>query len=239
MTTHLDSSLQTALQADGPLHGFAVEIDYPSFTLRLLDGSGVVALNGNTFTGLDATYGALILPEEMSDGTDAAAPNISFGIQVPSTSAIANLVDPSAQGSAVTLWYYGVNRATGVAYTPYQVWTGALDVATLHVGNNSRIVQIDAESYFGPFNDSADGNLLSNACHQAIWSGEAGLEYVVDVQQLMPWGSDSPRPVVIKDVLNGNNPASGGGGTQGGGANGSGSPLSGTLLGLLIRSAVS
>lgn len=212
MSSHLDSSLQAALQATGPLHFFALEVLYPTFNLRLLDGSGALTLNSNAFTGFDPVYGALILPETFSDGIATEAPNITFGLQVPSNTAAAALCDPAAQGSQVTVWYSAVNRATGAPYTPYEIWFGALDVATLNVGQGLRQVTIDAESYFGAFNDSFDGQLLSNACHQAIWPGETGLEFVVDVQQLMPWGADSPRPTVIRDVLSGP-PAARGSGT--------------------------
>lgn len=209
MSTHLDASLQAALGAFSPLHFFAVEVLYPSFNLRLLDGPGQVTLNSNAFVGLDGIYGTLVLPESFSDGVAAEAPNISFGVMVPSNVAAAALCDPAAQGSPVNVYYSAVNRASGVPYNPYLIWSGELDVATWTVGQNVRQVKIDAESPFGAFNDSFDGALLTNTAHQSIWPGENGLQFVTDVQQLMPWGSDSPRPNVVRDIQQGQAPGQG------------------------------
>lgn len=212
--THLDANLTLALQGDAPTHFWAIEVAFPGFTLRLLDGPGTITLNGNTFVGADPTYGTLILPDTFNDGVDAEAPNIQFGIQVPTNAAAATLCDPAAQGSLITLWYSALNKGTGVAYTPYQQWFGALDVPVLVADKNSRSVRIDGESFFGPFNDSADGWLLTNAAHQLVWPGENGLQYVVDVQFEMPWGTDGPRPTLIKDILPGNTPSLGVGAGQ-------------------------
>ncbi|HEY1750314.1 MAG TPA: hypothetical protein VGG29_03570 [Caulobacteraceae bacterium] len=207
---HLDPTMQAALQADSPLHGFAVEIAYPTFTVRLLDGAGFLELNGDTFVGLDATYGALVLPEAFADGISDQAPSLLFGIQAPTNAAAAALCDPTAQGSVIKCWYWAADSVTGlVVGSPYLVWYGYLDAPTLVADKSSRLVKIDAESPFGPFLDSPDGNLLSNSDHQALWPGELGLQFVVDVQQVMPWGADSPRPVLIRDVLNSHGASSG------------------------------
>lgn len=202
MSTHLDPSLQSALGADGPLHGFALELLLPGpVNIRLLDGAGALTLNGESFFSPDPTYGALILPEHYRDGIAAAAPNVSFGLDVPSLDAAATLTAPANQGSTINFWYWAANRATGVAYTPYLVWTGAWDAATLMASRGQRQVRIDAESWFGPFNDAFDGSLLTNEAHQALWPGESGLAYVVDVQLILPWGMDTPRPALIRDML--------------------------------------
>lgn len=213
---HMDTTMQASLEADGPLHGFAVEILYPTFSLRLLDGSGFATINSNNFTGSDPTYGVtLVLPESFEDGINAEAPNVAFALQCPTNAAAAALCDPSAQGSQVTFWYWSMNRTTGLIIgTPYELWVGALDVPVLNLDRGQRLVRIEAESWFGLFLDAPDGNILSNADHQAIWPGELGLEYVTNVQQIMPWGADSPRPAVIRDVLTGQAVSSGVGAGQ-------------------------
>ena len=165
-TTHQDPAAFAAAQADGPLHGFAVEMLLPSaVNVRLLDGAGALTMNSNSFVGLDATYGALVLPETFSDGLAAEAPNIRFGIDCPSNAAAATLAAAANQGSTVNLWYFVVNRATGVIYgsAPYLVLTGAFDVGILQVDKGLRRVDVEAESYFGPFNDSFDGQLLTRS----------------------------------------------------------------------------
>jgi hypothetical protein len=209
--THLDPAAQTALQAPSPLHGFAIQMQFPGVgDINLLDGAGFLQIGASTFLGEDPTYGSLVLPERFTDGIGAQAPNISFGVQVPTNTAAAALCNPAAQGATVICYYWVASRTTGFLIgQPYQLWMGAFDCATLIADKWSRVVKIDAESYFGPFLDSPDGNLLSNADHQAIWPGELGLQFVVDVQEIMPWGQDSPRPVMIKDVLTTPSPSSG------------------------------
>lgn len=225
MTTHLDPTLQTALVADGPLIFFAVEIVYPTFTVRLCDGSGQVTIGGNVFVGADDIYGVLVGPDPFQDGVSAEAPHLTFQIQPPSNTAAAALCDGAAQGSPVSLWFGALDRATGLPIGATQLmWAGALDVPTLVADKNVRIVKIDAESSWDRFFDLDEGILLTNASHQAFWPGELGLEYVTEVQAQLPWGSDAPRPIVVTDVIGGNpdytnsaGGAAGGGGGSGGG----------------------
>jgi len=204
VTTHLDPTLQTALTADNPLVFFAIEVLYPAFALRLVDGAGTVVLNGNTFVGFDPTYGSMVGPDSWQDGVAAEAPHLTFQIQPPTNTAAAALCNPAAQGSQVSLWFGALNRATGQPIgAPYAAWVGDLDVPTLVADKGSRIVKIDAESAWDRFFDVDEGLLLTNASHQAFWPGELGLEYVTEIQAQIPWGQDIARPVVVTDVING------------------------------------
>ena len=155
------------------------------------------------FLGQDPTYGSLSGIDGYEDGVSAEAPHLTFQIQPPSNAAAAALCNPTAQGSQVTLWLGAVNRSTGLAIAPYQMWQGDLDTMTLAIDRGARLVKMDAESIWDRFFDTDEGILLDNATHQAIWPGELGLEYVTEVQAQIPWGSDSPRPVVVTDVIGG------------------------------------
>jgi hypothetical protein len=200
----MDPTMQASLQGDNPLVAWAVEIDYPTFTLRLVDGAGQITINGHTFLGVDPTYGTLNGPDTWEDGTAAEAPHLTFQILPPTNTAAAALASATAQGSPVSLWFASINRATGaVIGTPYLLWTGDIDVPTLLIGKNTRVVKIDAESAWDRFFDVDEGLLLTNACHQSFWPGELGLEYVTEVQAQIPWGQDIARPVVVTDVING------------------------------------
>ncbi len=200
----LSPGLATALQADSPLIFFAVEVLYPTFALRLVDGAGAVTINSNTFLGLDPTYGVLVGPDPWQDGISAEAPHMTFQVQAPSNTAVAMLCNPAAQGAAVSLWFGAVDRVTGLAVaSPYLLWTGDLDTMTLQVDRGLRSVKMDCESAWDRFFDTDEGILLDHATHLAIWPGELGLEFVTQVQAQIPWGSDGPRPVVVHDVIGG------------------------------------
>jgi hypothetical protein len=214
VTTHLDPTLQSGLQADHPLVFWALEILYPRFSLRLLDGPGMATINGNPFSGLDPDYGALGSLESYQDGVEATAPHLVLQVQPPSNTAMAALCDPAAQGSPVSLWFGALNRATGAPIgTPYLAWVGDLDTATWMTDRGVRAAKLDCESAWDRFFDVDEGLLLTNSCHQSFWPGELGLEYVTQVQTQIPWGTDAPRPVVVHDVPNGTPTYSSGGGS--------------------------
>ena len=199
--TALTSALDTALQADSPLMFGAVEILLPSYSLRLLDGAGFATLFGNSFVGRDATYGTLGSVEAFSDGLDNTAPAVRITLNPPTNAAMATLAAPGTQGGQVSIWIGAIDRATGLVIPdPYLMFIGQLDVPTVQIGANKRSLQYDVVSAFERFFDQDEGVRLNGPWHASIWPGELGLQYVVDVQQSLPWGSDSPRPVLVTDM---------------------------------------
>ncbi len=199
--TELTTALDTALQADSPLVFGAVEILLPSASIRLLDGAGFLDIGGNRFTGRDATYGTIDSVEAFSDGFDNTAPTVRITLDVPTNTATATLADPSAQGSQVSIWVGAVDRVTGlVVPDPYLVFLGELDVPTILIGQNKRALQYDIVSVFERFFDQDEGARLNGPWQNSIWPGELGLQYVVNVQQQIPWGQDTARPVLVTDM---------------------------------------
>ncbi len=83
---------------------------------------------------------------------------------------------------------------------PYLVFLGELDVPTVMIGKNKKTLQYDVVSSFERFFDQDEGARLNGPWHNSIWPGELGLQYVVSIQQNLPWGQDAPRPVLITDM---------------------------------------
>ncbi len=226
MTTHLDPSMQAALTADAPLLAYCVEIDFPGFTVRLTDGPVDLEVNGNLFLGQDPTYGFLASLDAVEDGMGASAPHLTLQIHPPSNTAAAAMSGAGVQAAPVTCWIVAVSRATGAPIgAAYEWFSGDIDIATILVDRNLRAVKLDCESAWDRFFDVDEGLLLTNACHQAFWPGELGLEYVTEIQAQIPWGQDVPRPVVVTDVIGGNPdytnlPQGGAGGGFSGGSSG-------------------
>ena len=199
--TELTTALDTALQADAPLVFGAIEILLPGYSLRLLDGSYTTTLFGHAFSGRDPTYGTLGTVEAFNDGADQTAPAVRITLNPPTNTAMATLADPDAQGSQVSIWAGAIDRASGLVIAdPYLVFLGELDVPTVQIGRNKRTLQFDIVSAFERFFDQDEGVRLNGPWHNAVWPGELGLQYVVDVQQSLPWGSDTPRPVLVTDM---------------------------------------
>lgn len=194
----LDPTMNAALLGPWALMFGAVEILLPANTVRLLDGSGTVTFGGKTFVGLDPTFGALSDVQAIADGFDNEAPSMTLTLLPPTLSAIATLCTPAAQGSAITVWTGVMNPTTGqVIGTPDVRFIGALDVPILKPGKNKRAVEISVTTAYEAFFDGDEGVRLNDAWHQSIWPGETGLAAVTQVQRLLPWGTDAPRPDTI------------------------------------------
>lgn len=200
MTT-LSPGLDAALAGSAALIFIAAEIAHPAGTLRLLDGAGSVAIDGETFTGADATYGVLNSIETFTDGIEAEAPRLVLSILPPTNTAAASLADPLAQGSSVTLWFGALDPATGLVIDEPELWfLGELDTPTLRIGEGSRVVEFEVASIWERFFRTDEGARLNAAFHESVWPGELGLQFATEVQRQLPWGSDLPRPVAITDA---------------------------------------
>ena len=193
----LSSGMDTALQADAPLMFIAVELDFPTFTLRLVDGAGSVTFGGNTFTAPDPTYGAIGTIDTITDGTTGQAPHFNMTILPPSLAAAGALAAAAVQGSTVSIWLGAVTRSTGqVVASPDLMFAGFVDVPTLMVSGQSRAVSLDLASEWELFFDADDGLGLNNISHQAIWPGELGCSFVTEIDRQVAWGFQNPSTVV-------------------------------------------
>lgn len=197
----LDPALDGELQKKSITPFCAVEIALPSHTIRLLDGSAVLALFGNTYSGQDATYGTLGSIEGSADGVDQNAPSLRITLQPPTETATAALADPGAQGAQVSVYVGAVNVNTGQPVSdPYLEFFGELDVPVLQIRKNGRALEYEAVSAFERFFDQDEGVRLNGPWHNDVWSGELGLIFVTSVQTQLPWGQDAPRPVLVTDM---------------------------------------
>jgi hypothetical protein len=171
----------------------ALQIDLPSYTLRLLDGSAHATFNGGTFTGRDATFGVwagLELPEE---GAGDEAPSFKIILHPPSDAAAATLSAANMQGSRVRIWFGALVRATGaVVADPDLLQDGLLDQPTLSAGKKVRRLEYECASQFERLFENEEGFRLSDANHQRIWPGEEGLEHMSGLVRKVYWGMAGP-----------------------------------------------
>ena len=105
------------------------------------------------------------------------------------------------QGRPMLLWIGVINPMTGaVDGDPFLAFAGEVDHPILRVGEGTRSVTLECVSIWERFFEDFEGIRLSNAFHQSVWPGELGLEFVTDVKRSLPWGSDAPRPDVVRDA---------------------------------------
>ena len=193
----LSPALATAFGGRAVTAFAAIQIELPNHTIRLLDGSGVLMLNGQTFAGSDPKYGAISSVESFSDGLDAEAPTLQVTLGLPSNVSTAEVADPAAQGSRVSAWIGAVDPITGVSIGDAElVFAGELDTAMLTVGQNTRSLALTCVSAFERMFSDDEGVRLNDAFHQSIWPGETGLVAASAVRNRPYWGAQGPTPAV-------------------------------------------
>lgn len=191
-------AMETALAAPIVTTFGAVQIDLPSYTLRLL--SGPIALSGapwSSFVARDPTFGVLAGIDDLRDGGGEQAPSISLTLHPSSDAAAATLAAPTMQGSQVQIWLGVVTPATGaVVADPCLIFVGELDVARLTMEEHGRTLEFDLISAFDRFFAEAEGIRLADSFHQSIWPGETGFAAVTGVTEQIYWGQTPPNPSV-------------------------------------------
>lgn len=188
-----DPVLQAALETDAPFLFGAVEIEFPDYTLRVLDGSGELVIDGNTFVGIDPTFGVLSTIGEHSERIGDEAPELTISFLPPDGAAAATLASAAMQGSTVRIMMGAFDPATNtVIGTPEQLFLGEIDVPTIEVAEGQRSVSYTAVSVFERLFEVSEGARASDGWHQSIWPGEFGLEYMTGTVRNLYWMAKRP-----------------------------------------------
>jgi len=190
--TALTPALDAAFSSDRMLIFGSVEINLPGYDLRLLDGSGILLVDGQTFVGEDPIYGVLDSIDELTDGLGDEAPALSINLLPASGAAVGQLASPAFQGSRVRVRVGAVSKETGLTIGTHLLFDGELDVPVLTVGKGSRRLAFECVSSFERFFENDEGARLSDSFHQAIWPGETGFRNITGIEQTIYWGVATP-----------------------------------------------
>lgn len=191
----MDATLQTALQGEAPFVFGAVEIVLPTRTLRLLDGSAEITIDGQLFTGDDATFGTLDSVDSITETMDEEAPQIVMAMLPPDDAAAADLASSAMQGGSVKIMLGAYDPATGnVVGVPEQLFLGEIDVPTIEVQQGSRRVSFTVVSVFERLFEMREGERASDGWHKSIWPGEKGFEHVTGTVKNLYWGTVNRVP---------------------------------------------
>lgn len=188
-----DPALVAALSQDGAWMFGAIRFELPGTTLRLLDGSGVVTVGAEQYSGSDDTFGAIAAVDAVSEDMGDEAPELRFLFHPADTAAATALANPAMQGSPVAAMIGAVNPATGLAIgAPEVIFLGEVDVATLSLSAASRELQFSVVSVFERLFEVDEGERASDGFHQSIWPGELGFSGVTGTTQKLFWGGKPP-----------------------------------------------
>lgn len=188
-----DPTLTAALSQDGAWLFGAMKMVLPSQTLRLLDGSGILTIGGESYAGADAAFGTIAAIDDVTEDMGDEAPEIRFSVFPSSDTALATLASPDMQGSPITLMIGALDPATNALIgNPEVVFFGELDVPTMRSGEGGRSVEYTAVSVFERLFETDEGQRATDGFHQSIWPGELGLAFVTGTTQQLYWGGKPP-----------------------------------------------
>lgn len=180
--------------ADLTLFG-CLKIELPAYTIRLLDGSAELLINGEPYVGCDPSFGTVALGENFSDGDPSQAPHLNLTFYPPDDASAVTLSSPAYQGSAVTLMVGLVDAGTGlVVPDPVVLFAGELDTTTLTISRGQRAVAVEVVSALERCFEQDEGARLNDGFHKSIYPGEQGLEFVTVDPTNLPWGAEGGRP---------------------------------------------
>lgn len=186
-----------------------LKIEFPDHTVRLCDG-GFFVFESETYLSSDSVFGNIASLEPLSEGVGDEVPALELTLQPPSTTAAADLSQPSFQQARARFWIAEFNPATGlITGTPDLAFEGQVDQTSIRVGRGERLLSISIVSTAERLFERNIGNTLSPNFHKSIWPGELGHDNAIGLKMPIAWGVGAPVR------------AFGGGGGGGGGGFGS------------------
>ncbi len=196
----MDTTLKNALAQPAPLLFGALRIELPDYTLRLLDGSAVLQIGGEIYSGMDEVFGTFAGISDLSEEIGDDSPEITATLFPPDVSATAVLSHPNMQGSIAQVMVGAVDRATGaVIGTPEILFRGEVDVPTISIDEaGARSVEFTIVSVFERLFETEEGQRASNGWHQSIWPGELGLDHMTGTDVNLYWGVKPPKGSAAK-----------------------------------------
>ena len=196
----MDATLKNALAQPAPLLFGALKIELPDYTLCLLDGSGALVINGETYTGLDAIFGTISSISELTEEIGDSAPEITVTLFPPDVSAAAVLSHPDMQGCVATLMVGAVDASSGVVIgQPEVLLLGEIDVPTIGIDEiGARTIEFTIVSVHERLFEVEEGQRASNGWHQSIHPGELGLMFMTGTDVNLYWGVRPPQGAAAK-----------------------------------------
>jgi hypothetical protein len=208
--SRLTPATLAALQAPAVTVCGLLRIDLPGYTIRLCDGSAVIAWGGDIYSGEDPRFGVIASIGQIDSGLGDAAPAVDIGFMPSSTMALADIANSNFQGARVRIWVAVIDPATGMIIgAPEQVFFGLIDTVTYAPARGKRSVEFQCVSGFERLFANNEGQRLADSFHQNIWPGELGLSNVTGITVKDAWGTNGPPSSVVY--------SSGGSGLGGGG----------------------
>ena len=182
----------TALGTAAPTLVHLVTID--ALGIRWTDG-GFVSWSGNLYASEDSTYGWLGGIGAIEDGADGQATVCDLTIICDET-ALALWVDPTVQGSIVTVHLGTLDRDTGrLIGGPDLLFRGELDQPRLSAGAGLTLI-FDCITEEARMLEPNEEQRMTDSFHQSVWPGDLGCEHISDVEKKIYWRANDPNNAI-------------------------------------------
>lgn len=191
--TALSPALDAALAGDRVIVFGALTISVGSDTVRLLDGSDEISIDGNIYRGEDATYGTWNALDKFADGTGDSAPSIVVSLIPKDDAAIDALTGPDMQGEKITITVGAISESTGLPIgEPYILFDGEVDIARYIFGKKTSEVEYECVGGMDRMFFDDEGIRIVPSFHVQVWPGELGLNHVTGIKTTIYWGGNAP-----------------------------------------------
>ena len=162
--------------------------------IRWTDG-GFVLWRGNVYASEDTTYGWLGGIGAIEDGADGQATVCDLTIICDET-ALALWVDPTVQGSIVTIHLGTLNRDTGrLIGEPNLLFRGELDQPRLSAGAGLTLI-FDCITEEARMLEPNEEQRMTDSFHQSVWPSDLGCEHITDVEKKIYWRANDPSNAI-------------------------------------------
>lgn len=193
----MDSSLKSDLQNPAFTSFVIVSVALAAGTVRLSSGGDIV-YSANTYSPVNATYGALDKVASISDGSDDQIPVFEIDVLLPAAAAKAAWSVVTDQGADVTVYMGTINRATGAVIGVELLFFGEYNYPRFGVAKDSDRVTLVCTSQLARLLEPNHERKLSDAFHQQAWPGELGLAFATRLTKKIYWRATDPSATGVK-----------------------------------------
>ena len=195
-----------------------LEWQAPDGDVLLADG-GLVKFNPGggvvSFTGSDPGFGTIATFDVFDTGVGDQVEGGAISFVPPADAPTSAWWRTDLENTRLRIWLGEVDPATAVMSGAEILADWLVDTANRDQAQGQDVLTLELFARDQKLFEVRQGNVLSDAFHNSIWSGERGFENATDAQQFFAWGAAAPPSGSV-----GSGGAGGGGGGGGGGGAG-------------------
>lgn len=184
MSRAITSSFRSQVTASQLFPALFVQFKFNSGNLNLWTGLGLKTWNGLEFTGTGDALGVSTLSETQ----ELRASSVSFAMSGIKSSVIALALTSEYQGKPVTMWFAVLDQNGNVIDSPYEVFSGRMDIISFQDNGQTSEFSIKCESSAIDIRKAKERR-FTDEDQKINYPSDKGLEYMAKIQDIdVVWG---------------------------------------------------